>query len=243
MAVLLHAALGPVITVSAELKHAVAEVFEDLSHRPDTLASGLAADPTLTAPPSRRSDEALPPLSTPAAADPPDALPPAALGGGAVIADHATAPMSSASQAPANASALAPHTSGWSEALGERVLWLIGNRISAAQLNLNPPELGPLEVRIVLDGDKAHVHFASAHAQVRDALESALPRLRELLGEAGIQLLDAGVRDAWSGTPRSTRADAEWAFGAEGDELAVAAADHSRRAAARIAEGLLDLYV
>ena len=48
-------------------------------------------------------------------------------------------------------------------------------------------------MRLQLDGDKVHASFTSAHADVRHALESSLPRLRELLGEQGFQLGHADV--------------------------------------------------
>lgn len=238
--VLTHGALVTA-ALSAELVPGAAatDVLEGLTRRQD-IPGGLA-NATLAlaaASPARGGDQAAQGLPA-GVADRPDAAALAAAGVNAVAADSASAPMPSASQATANTAALAPNTSGWGEALGERVLWLIGNRVSAAQLSLNPPELGPLEVRILLDGDQAQLHFVSAHAHVREALEGALPRLREMLGEAGIQLLDAGVHDAWSGMSRSTPAEAELAFGTEGDEPSVPVEPAPR---IRMTEGLLDLY-
>lgn len=226
------------------------EIGSSLDLRLATRASRLSFDGPLV---FMRSSDDSPPADRPV---PPRAAPPPlplsgavniqddALTGavGAVPAaspDTTTAAATSSSQATPSAIAVPPGSSGWNEAVGERVLWLIGNRISAAQLSLNPPDLGPLEVRIVLDGDKAQMHFASAHAPVREALEGALPRLKEMLAEAGIQLLDAGVRDAWSGGAHNAPAAAiEPVPSAEVDESPVSGGS----ASVRVAEGLLDLY-
>ncbi len=89
---------------------------------------------------------------------------------------------------------------GWDQALGQRIQWLIsthnlgaGQVSHAAQLQLNPPDLGPLEVRITVQHDQTSVAFSSQHGPVREALESALPRLREILGEQGLNLVDVSV--------------------------------------------------
>jgi flagellar hook-length control protein FliK len=62
-----------------------------------------------------------------------------------------------------------------------------------AELHINPPDLGPVEVRLHLSGDEASVQFTSAHAEVRSAIESSIARLREAMAQAGIQLGDASV--------------------------------------------------
>ena len=62
-----------------------------------------------------------------------------------------------------------------------------------ADLQLNPPELGPLEVRISMVDDEARITFTASHPQVREALEMALPKLRDMLGSSGVQLLQVDV--------------------------------------------------
>ena len=57
-----------------------------------------------------------------------------------------------------------------------------------AELHLNPPNLGPLEVRLTINSDQASAMFVSHHAAVREAIEAALPRLREMLADNGIML-------------------------------------------------------
>lgn len=82
---------------------------------------------------------------------------------------------------------------GWSEAFAQRVVWMAGQQQSTAELHLNPPELGPVSIMLSLDNDQASVFFSSPHIPVREAIENALPNLREALGQAGIQLGETGV--------------------------------------------------
>ena len=87
---------------------------------------------------------------------------------------------------------------GWDRAFGERVLWLVGQQVQAAEVKLNPPHLGPVEVRLSLTGQDASVSFTVAHGATRDAIEQAIPRLRELFAEQQLQIVnvDVGQRDA-----------------------------------------------
>jgi flagellar hook-length control protein FliK len=77
--------------------------------------------------------------------------------------------------------------------MGKQVLWMVNQNISRAEIRLNPANLGPIEVRIDMDNDQVNVAFTSRHAEVREAVEQALPRLREMLEEKGLNLSDADV--------------------------------------------------
>ncbi|MBX3664119.1 MAG: flagellar hook-length control protein FliK [Burkholderiales bacterium] len=82
---------------------------------------------------------------------------------------------------------------GWSEAFAQRVLLLTGKQQQSAELHLNPPELGPVSIVLSMDNDLANVFFSSPLVPVREAIENAMPTLREALGQAGIQLGETGV--------------------------------------------------
>ena len=69
---------------------------------------------------------------------------------------------------------------GWSEAVVDRVMWLSSQNLKSAEIQLDPAELGRMEVRIDLTKDQAQVTFLSPHAGVRDALEGQMQRLREM---------------------------------------------------------------
>lgn len=82
---------------------------------------------------------------------------------------------------------------GWAEELGTRLALQSVRGEHSGSLRLSPEHLGPLEVQIRLQDDKASVVFGAQHAETRAALHEALPRLRELFAASGLQLLDASV--------------------------------------------------
>ena len=82
---------------------------------------------------------------------------------------------------------------GWDQAVGDKLVWMVNQKHQVAQLHLNPPDLGPLKIAISLDQNQASAQFFSAHASVREALEVAMPRLREMLADSGITLGNTSV--------------------------------------------------
>jgi flagellar hook-length control protein FliK len=87
-------------------------------------------------------------------------------------------------------------TPAWNDGVADRVMWMAKYDLQTAELHLNPADLGPIEITLTLSGDdktQAAVQFSAAHASTRDAIETALPRLREMLQENGITLGQAGV--------------------------------------------------
>jgi flagellar hook-length control protein FliK len=84
-------------------------------------------------------------------------------------------------------------TSAWDEQVGQKIVWMVGGGEQSASLTLNPPDLGPMQVVLSVNGDQASVAFSSAHQEVRHALESALPRLREMMDQSGLSLGSATV--------------------------------------------------
>ena len=82
---------------------------------------------------------------------------------------------------------------GWAQEMGDKLSWMAGNGRQQADLVLNPPQLGRIEVSMVIEGDNVSATFASANATVREALENSMSRLREVLADAGVALGDAHV--------------------------------------------------
>ncbi len=82
---------------------------------------------------------------------------------------------------------------GWNQAMGDRLQWMVGHHLQSANIRLDPPELGRLDVHIQLHKDHASIAFAAPNQQVRDALESAVPRLREMMNNIGLSLGDVNV--------------------------------------------------
>lgn len=83
--------------------------------------------------------------------------------------------------------------SRWSQEFGEKIVWMAHNDQQQAQLSLNPANMGPLQITLSLDADKASALFTAATPEVQQAIEDALPRLREMLSAAGISLGQAHV--------------------------------------------------
>ena len=81
----------------------------------------------------------------------------------------------------------------WGDAVAQRVSLMLGRQEQQIDMQLNPPHLGPMEVRLTLGSDQASVVFASQHAAVREALAAATPRLSALLADQGIQLANVQV--------------------------------------------------
>jgi flagellar hook-length control protein FliK len=134
---------------------------------------------------------------------------------------------------------------GWERALGEKVVWLVGQQMQAAEVKLNPPHLGPVEFRLTLNGNEASVSFTAANAAVRDAIEQALPRLREMLAEQNVVMVDVNVGQRGGSGQAEQREDRTHAAGIPGavpgrDGEAPASELPLRRMSA---SGLVDEYV
>lgn len=106
---------------------------------------------------------------------------------------------------------------GWDHQLGQKVVWMVNGGEQSATLTLNPPDLGPLQVVLSVSNDQASVAFTAAQPEVRQALEQALPKLRETMGEAGITLGNTSVS---SGSQDQQQAFAEMASGGRGRGVA-----------------------
>lgn len=81
----------------------------------------------------------------------------------------------------------------WGGELAQKVVWMASQQTQMAEIHLNPAHLGPVEVMLSISQDQATAQFVSSHPAVRDAIQDALPRLREMLAESGIQLGDVMV--------------------------------------------------
>lgn len=84
-------------------------------------------------------------------------------------------------------------TQAWNQALGDKIVWMAAGAQQSATLTLNPPNMGPLQIVLNVSNEQATASFFSAQPEVRQALEAAFPRLREMMSEAGIQLGQATV--------------------------------------------------
>lgn len=88
-----------------------------------------------------------------------------------------------------------PQSPQWSEQIASRISIMNNEQVQSARIQLDPPELGLLEIKIKVQQDQVNVAFASNHQVVRDALESQAPRLKELMEQQGVDLGDVNVSD------------------------------------------------
>ncbi|MDR2366118.1 MAG: flagellar hook-length control protein FliK [Zoogloeaceae bacterium] len=160
----------------------VGEKAEVLSQKSANLATNLAAETGDFADVLHEnilSGAARHPLQTGVLANPTNA-------GGGMRRDALTTPLAS----PA-----------WRQEFGEKIVWMAKNDQQLARLSLYPAHLGPLSVTLNLDADKATAVFVAATQEARQAIEDALPRLREMLAAAGVSLgqTDVGAEERQAG--------------------------------------------
>jgi flagellar hook-length control protein FliK len=219
-------------TTSAGTDHAITvtppaaagSLSKDTKAGVDTFISTLAASASTTA--------------TPAEAP--------STGGGNAMSGLQAAPSAFTARAPSLPGApatLEVHTPvgtrGWDTAMAASVAWQATEKVQEAQIKLNPPELGPVEVRLHMDGDKASVQFIAHSATTRAALEDAMPQLRDMLASSGLHLADSSVSSQSS--EGRDQPGAENGAGRAGN-LVEEEVVGSGVASIRVPEGLLDAY-
>lgn len=149
---------------------------------------------------------------------------------------QAAAAQSPVVQQPANPAA------GYDDRFSSHVTWLAGQRIGQADIRVVPEHLGTIDIRLQMDGNDVRAEFHSAQPEVRQALEASLPRLREMLGQQGLQLAHAGVGQGQSQASGQRQQGDGAASGPAGEPLASAETDAALPPDFRRARGLLDVY-
>jgi flagellar hook-length control protein FliK len=125
------------------------------------------------------------------------------------------------------------------QSLADRVSFMVDNGWSNAKLQVNPPQLGPIELQIAVQGDHAQVMMSTHSAVARDALESSAPKLREMLSSQGFTQVNVDVSQR-SFQERSAYSPPYTWTPSSADSAEHAAASSS--AAPRAPLGVLDAY-
>jgi flagellar hook-length control protein FliK len=130
-------------------------------------------------------------------------------------------------------------TAQFGQGVADRVSLMMDSNLTNAKLQVNPPALGPIEVRIALQGGHAQVWLSSHSALTRDALESSSEKLREMLGSQGFSQVsvDISQRSFQERSPQSQAYETAPSIGADSPVLAQTPVSISRSAS-----GLLDAY-
>lgn len=84
----------------------------------------------------------------------------------------------------------------WGQALGQRVVVMANQKIQEAKIMLNPEKLGPVQIKLHIDKDQlVQVSMHAVHGMTRAAMEDAIPKLKDMLAEAGINFGAVDVGD------------------------------------------------
>ena len=98
---------------------------------------------------------------------------------------------------------IAMHQSGWTEEVVNRVMYLSSANLKAADIQLQPAELGRLDIRVnMIPDQQTQITFMSAHPSVREALDGQMHRLRDMFAQQGMGQVDVNVSDqsrGWQG--------------------------------------------
>ena len=79
---------------------------------------------------------------------------------------------------------------------------LLKNRSGGeAKLSLHPAELGRMSISVSTDGNETRIAFVVETLQARQAVETALPRLRDMLESAGLSLSDSDISEQGGSKP------------------------------------------
>jgi flagellar hook-length control protein FliK len=130
-------------------------------------------------------------------------------------------------------------TPEFAQGLADGVSMMVGSNLTSAKLQVNPAQLGPIDVRITVQGDQAQVSLTAHSAVTRDALESSSSKLREMLGAQGFTQVNVDISQR-SFQERSTYAQPyDWTPSANGSAASASVATAST---SRASSSLLDAY-
>ncbi|WP_419811797.1 flagellar hook-length control protein FliK [Bacterioplanoides sp.] len=136
----------------------------------------------------------------------------------------------------------------WAPALGSRIVTMVADNIQQAEIHLDPPELGSMEIKMQVNQEQTSIQVQVQSTQVRDVLEANAQRLRDALAEQGMELAGFDVSqqqsDQQSAQQQAAQQQAE--SGPEGhqggDNLVAAEGDEATTVTVRESDGLLDAY-
>ena len=235
------------LTVDAEPMRSDSRATQTAATQPTTAAHTAGASTPADLPSSTTTAAKLAESATPLA---PPALSAATMAA-TPIASHAApnAPHlnleleSAAAAAPAFETRLAAaiDTPAFAPALAHRLSWLAREGVQQARITLNPAEMGPLAVRIVLDGTQARIDFSADFAATRAAIEASLPTLAAALHDSGLTLSGGGVFDGQARQGRHDGAHTHQAGQRPFGPAAAADVEADPMAPMRNARGLVDL--
>jgi flagellar hook-length control protein FliK len=76
----------------------------------------------------------------------------------------------------------------WGEVFSSRVALMGKEQLSEASIQVIPPELGPVDIKLQFEGNRINAQFGVSSIEARDAVNANLHRLREMLAGEGLNL-------------------------------------------------------
>jgi flagellar hook-length control protein FliK len=126
--------------------------------------------------------------------------------------------------------------------VSDRVSFAVDNNWSSAKLQVNPPQLGPIDLQIAVQGDHAQVMMSTHSAVTREALESSLPKLKEMLGSQGFTQVSVDISQRSFQDRSAFNQPYTWAKPASGTAPVAAPVSAPSNAAIRTSIGVVDAY-
>ncbi|MEI5638198.1 MULTISPECIES: flagellar hook-length control protein FliK [unclassified Pseudoalteromonas] len=127
--------------------------------------------------------------------------------------------------------------------LNQRVGMMLNLNNKQAEIRLDPPELGALQIRIKSDAEQAQVNFVVQNQQAKEMLEQSLPRLREMLAEQGIELGESHISHGQSeGQEGQSDGQGQYGSGQQGSDDEQAMASGAQQRQQRNSDSAIDYY-
>jgi flagellar hook-length control protein FliK len=125
------------------------------------------------------------------------------------------------------------------QSLADRVSFAVESGWDSARLQVNPPQLGPIELQVAIQGEHAQVSMSTHSAVTREALESSLPKLREMLSSQGFTQVSVDISQRSFQERSAAPQPYEWASPLQ---TAAAPVPASPGTTTRTSQGMLDAY-
>ncbi len=104
------------------------------------------------------------------------------------------------------------------KALHEKVSMMLNLNNKEAEIRLDPPELGSMQIRVRSDAEQAQINFVVQNQQAKEMLEQSLPRLRDMLAQQGINLGESSIEQGGQGAWQGEGGEQQMAGGGQGAE-------------------------
>jgi len=82
----------------------------------------------------------------------------------------------------------------FNDAVKDKVMVMINQKIQQVDIQLDPPEFGNMQVRVNLQNEQAVVSFVVQNQQAKEALEQNMDKLKHMMAESGVDVGEADVK-------------------------------------------------